>query len=36
MIIGVRKDNNGNIDYCISCFIGWAFLGALIGFCAFV
>ena len=30
------KDNNGNIViYCISCFIGWAFLGALIGFCAF-
>ena len=30
------KDNNGNIViYCISCFLGWAFLGVLIGFCAF-
>ena len=30
------KDNDGNIVlYCISCLLGWAFLGILIGLCAF-
>lgn len=31
----VKDENGGIVFYCISCLIGWAFLGVLIGFCAF-
>jgi len=31
----VRDDNGGIVFYCISCLLGWAFLGVLIGLCSF-
>ena len=30
----VRDDNGGIVFYCISCLLGWAFLG-VIGLCSF-